>query len=92
MTVLVAAFGCILIFIVLWDAFETIVLPRRVTRRIRLTRLFYYYTWKPWAALAKDDSRKRATLSGFGPHRAGVISIWALADLWFRHVAVGARR
>src|SRR5439155_19099569 len=30
-----------LIVLVALDAFETIVLPRRVTRRIRLTRLFY---------------------------------------------------
>ena len=53
MTALLSIAGCILIFIVLWDAFETIVLPRRVTRRIRLTRLFYWYTWLPWSALAR---------------------------------------
>ena len=82
MTVLVAASGCILIFIVLWDAFETIVLPRRVTRRIRLTRLFYYYTWKPWAALARrmPRSKRRDSYLGFyGPLSLLVlISIWAI--------------
>jgi len=31
--------GVVLLAIVLWDAFETIVLPRRVTRRVRLTRI-----------------------------------------------------
>lgn len=82
MTVLVAAFGCVLIFIVLWDAFETIVLPRRVTRRIRLTRLFYYYTWKPWSALARrmHRSKRRDSYLGFyGPlSLLALISIWAI--------------
>jgi len=29
--------GFLLILIILWDAFETVILQRRVTRRIRLT-------------------------------------------------------
>jgi len=33
--------GLLLILVVLWETFETIVLPRRVTRQFRLTRLFY---------------------------------------------------
>ena len=39
MAILTAILGVALIGIILWDAFETIVLPRRVTRKIRLTRL-----------------------------------------------------
>ena len=35
------AAGVAIFLIVLWDAFEAIILPRRVTRRFRLTRLFY---------------------------------------------------
>jgi hypothetical protein len=34
---LVVVASLALLFVVLWDAFETIVLPRRVTRKIRLT-------------------------------------------------------
>jgi hypothetical protein len=30
----------------LWDAFEVIVLPRRVTRRFRFARFFYRFTWR----------------------------------------------
>src|SRR6266487_794814 len=41
MRLLAVIFGIALIVLVALDAFETIVLPRRVTRRIRLTRLFY---------------------------------------------------
>ena len=43
----------VLIFSVLWDAFETIILPRRVRRRIRLTRMFYRFTWLPWSSFAR---------------------------------------
>src|SRR2546430_2880775 len=45
--------GALLLAVVLWDAFETIILPRRVNRRLRLTRAFYRATWTPWAASAR---------------------------------------
>ena len=51
MSGVITAAGAALILLVLWEAFETIVLPRRVTRRVRLTRLFYRATWRPWVAL-----------------------------------------
>ena len=41
--------GLLLLLTVLWDAFETVVLPRRVSRRLRLTSLFYRATWRPFA-------------------------------------------
>src|SRR2546426_11337432 len=44
--------GAILLVTVLWDAFETIILPRRVSGRIRLTKLFYSATWHPWRVTA----------------------------------------
>jgi len=47
---------------VLWDAFETIILPRRVSGRIRLTKLFY----RPLDSLA----RCRAALAGGGVTRS----------------------
>ena len=42
----IAGFGSL--YIVLLDAFQTIILPRRASGRFRLTRLFYLMTWKPW--------------------------------------------
>jgi hypothetical protein len=36
-----AFLGVFLILMNLWDTFETIILPRRVARRLRLTTLFY---------------------------------------------------
>jgi hypothetical protein len=77
---LAIAAAILLILSVLWDAFETIVLPRRVSRRFRLTRLFYQGTWKPWRAigLRKPSGNARENfLSIFGP-----ISILLLLALW----------
>ncbi len=51
MAVVAGVCGVILIAVVLWEGFETIILPRRVTRRFRLTRLFYRHTWRPWSRL-----------------------------------------
>ncbi|MGH9532106.1 MAG: potassium channel family protein [Terriglobales bacterium] len=79
-SVLVASIGGIaLIAIVLWDAFETVILPRRVTRRFRLTRLFYRSTWRAWWVLAAlaPARRREALLSFFGP-----LSLLALFALW----------
>ncbi|MGQ0702197.1 MAG: potassium channel family protein [Gemmatimonadales bacterium] len=75
------ALGAFLLAIILWDAFETIVLPRRVHRRFRLTRLFYRATWHPWRAIAKLLPRRPqdAFLSFFGPlSLLLLLAIWAM--------------
>jgi Ion channel len=79
--------GVLLILIVLWETFETIVLPRRVTRQFRLTRLFYRSTWKPWAALAelRETRKKRdSLLSYYGP-----LSLLMLLAFWAVALVVG---
>ena len=74
--------GFALAIIILVDAFEAIILPRRVTRKIRVTRLFYRTTWAFWkAAVGKIPSRKtrEALLGGYGPcSLLLLIAIWAL--------------
>jgi Ion channel len=70
MRLLVGTAGAFLIAVVLWEAFETIILPRRVVRRVRLTRLLYLVTWNPWCAIAsatRNPRRKEKFLSFFGP-------------------------
>src|SRR5437879_12555307 len=71
--------GVVLRAVVLWDAFETIILPRRVSGRIRLTKMFYRYTWAPWRATARllTGRRRDAFLSFYGP-----LSLIALLALW----------
>ena len=62
--------GVIVAYAVLMDAFETVVLPRRITRSFRITRAFYRGTWHPWATFArriKTDRRRENFLSYFGP-------------------------
>jgi hypothetical protein len=44
MAVVVNVIGLVLILVILSDAFEAVVLPRRVTRRFRLTRFLYRST------------------------------------------------
>jgi voltage-gated potassium channel Kch len=74
--------GFALAIIILVDAFEAIILPRRVTRKIRLTRLFFRTTWAFWkAVVSKVTSRKtrEALLGIFGPSSLLLlIAIWAL--------------
>jgi hypothetical protein len=83
----IAFIGVTIIFITLFDAFEAIVLPRRVTRRFRLTRFFYRSTWKPWSAIARlIRSRKlqETYLSFFGP-----LSLLILLTIWALSLIVG---
>jgi len=73
--------GAVLVGTVLWDVFETIVLPRRVTRRIRVTRLFYRSTWWPSRAIAlriRKNKRRELFLSIYGPlSLLGLLVVWA---------------
>jgi hypothetical protein len=80
-------FGVLLILLVLWETFETIVLPRRVTRQFRLTRLFYRSTWRPWALLAsmRGSKKKRdSMLSYYGP-----LSLLLLLAFWAFTLVLG---
>jgi len=74
------AAGVAIFLIVLWDAFEAIILPRRVTRRFRLTRLFYKTTWTSWRFITGliPLRKTRETLLGF----FGPISLLILVGVW----------
>ena len=71
--------GAALLATVLWDAFETIILPRRVSGRFRLTKLFYRATWRPWRAIAPLLPQRPgdAFLGFYGP-----LSLLLLLALW----------
>lgn len=81
MSLVAVTIGFFLVIIVLWDAFETVVLPRRVTRRIRLARLFYRTTWPMWSKAVRaffSPKRRETLLSYFGPlSLLGLLAIWA---------------
>jgi hypothetical protein len=87
MPAVVTVFGLMVIFGVLLDAFETIVLPRRVQRHFRLTAWFYRRTWRPWRALArhiKSAGRRENFLGYFGP-----LSLIFLLMLWAFSLILG---
>ena len=71
--------GVALLLAILRDAFETIVLPRRVSRKFRLTSLFYGASWRPWRAFATrlSGSFRENSLSWYGP-----LSLLVLLALW----------
>lgn len=78
--VLLSALGAALILIIVWDAFETILVPRRIGRRVRLTRYFYLATWRVWRAVARrvgKPSRREALLGFYGP-----LSLLLLLSCW----------
>lgn len=74
---LIAATGLV---VVLQDAFEVMLLPRRVHRRLRLTRFYYTVAWSSWSWVARrmpDGTRRERFLSVFG-----ALSMMILFALW----------
>lgn len=83
----IAILGCVVIGIVLWDAFETIILPRRVARKIRLTRLFYRYTWASLSQIVRrmrPGKARERYLGFFGP-----LSLVLLLCMWGISLVIG---
>ena len=80
---LIAAAGALWVVVIMWDAFEALVLPRRVTRRLRPTRMFYRVTWRVWSAVARrmrPGGRRETYLSFYGPPSLLVLlSAWAVS-------------
>ncbi len=80
MSFVVGLAGVCLLVVVFWDAFETIILPRRVTRKFRLARAFYKNTWIPYSAIARrlrQAKRRESWLSIYGP-----MSLLVLFMVW----------
>jgi hypothetical protein len=82
MHILAAIFGILIILSVLLDAFETIVLPRKVQRSFRLTSWFYRHTWVPWVELSRCIrviSWRENFLGYFGPFSLILLLVfWAV--------------
>ena len=80
MSVILFLAGLASIQLVLIDAFQTVILPRRSSGHFRLTRLFYVATWQPWSWAAKkvrSSRRREAVLGVYGP-----LSLIYLIILW----------
>jgi hypothetical protein len=87
MSILAGLGGLLLILIIIEDVIETIVLPRRVLRRMRLTVLFYRSTWAPWLTVAKrirSGRYREGFLSLYGP-----LSLIVLLIVWAGGLVLG---
>ena len=86
MKLLVAVLGTALVLLVLRDAFETVVLPRRVRRFFRLTSIFYRASWYMWRGVARRFKGvvREVSLSTFGP-----LSLLLLLALWAFGIVLG---
>jgi hypothetical protein len=85
--------GLLLIALILVDAFETIVQPRRVTRRVRPTRLFLFASWRLWTGAAErlpghaqweSSTPRDRRLGVYGP-----LALLLLLGLWATALVVG---
>ena len=83
MRLLVGMLGLLLMFATLWETFESMILPRRVTRRFRVARLFYRVTWAIWSAFNRwlpSKKVRESHLSYYGPLSLLMLfATWALA-------------
>lgn len=80
--ILAALAGGIAILLILQDSVETIVIPRRIARRLRIARAFYRLTW--WMASSRfrhirDHRRREYFISFYGPlSQLLLLALWAL--------------
>jgi hypothetical protein len=76
--------GLILLGMILQDAFEVMLLPRRVVRRWRLMRGYFRITWSGWKLVARANpagARRERFLSIFGPLSMMVLFVFWSASL-----------
>ena len=86
MQITATVIGAALILLVLWESFETLVLPRRVNRRLRMTRLYYRASWGLWSRIGRQHpgQRRENYLSVFAP-----LSLLLLLAIWVGGVVLG---
>ncbi len=87
MRIVAIVFGLIMIIGTLQDGFETVILPRKVSRRFRLSNMFYFSTWIGWSAIGRKmrtGTRREYYLGYFGP-----LSLLMLLIVWASLLVVG---
>src|SRR6267154_1223199 len=85
---IVAILGFLIVTVILRDAFEVIILPRRVTRRLQFARFFYRFMWRLRSSAAlwiRNDMRRETYLSVFGP-----LSLLLLLSVWATGLVAGS--
>ncbi|MBE3559299.1 MAG: two pore domain potassium channel family protein [Ktedonobacteraceae bacterium] len=78
--IIAAVIGAFLVLVILQDGFESVVLPRKVSRKFRFTRIFYVGAWNAWSLISrriKQSRRREMFLSYYGP-----LSLILLLGIW----------
>src|SRR6202047_2398313 len=79
----IGVLGFALLVTILWDSFESVILPRHVRRDFRFARFFFRTAWAIWSGTAehiRTVKRRESYLSYFGPlSLLQLIACWALA-------------
>lgn len=85
MPILAAIAGIALLLIVLWDTLETVILPRSVLSRVRLTILLNRVTWRLWRiAAGRCGPRRERILGMYGP-----LFLVILLEAWAAGLVLG---
>lgn len=87
LVVLAIVLALVLLAVTAQDAFEVMLLPRRVYRRVRLARLYFRSAWSAWIWVADRSfagARKIRFLGVFGP-----LSLVILFSLWAALFIIG---
>lgn len=81
-----ALVGVFLVGYIMLEAFETLVLPRRIERKFRFARFFYRTMWRVWSSVGRRLSGEKRDnfLSFFGP-----LSLLLLLSLWAEGMVFG---
>lgn len=79
--IIAVAGSFVVLLVVLHDAFEVMLLPRRIKSRLRLVRLFFRFTWVAWSSVARrigSEDRRHIFLSLYGPlSMLWLLVVWA---------------
>ncbi len=93
MNALSLVIGIAVILFTLVDAFESIVLPRRVTRRLRFTRLIIRGMWRAWSQsmryLPRDGDREGVSLGDRALGLFGPLMLLVLIVIWATMLILG---
>ena len=87
MSVLAAAGGVFVILLVLWDTFETILLPRRVSGQGRPSRLVLDSLWVAWSTLARGIRGRAPRENALALY--AILSLLALLCVWAGGLILG---
>jgi hypothetical protein len=87
LTAIAAIAGILLVLVPLWDAYETILLPRRLPADIRISRVLFRALWRVWTAFGRRirGRNRRELFLSFYPQ----LSLMALFGVWAAGIILG---